>query len=82
VRVLLIGNAPPWAAFALWVIVASTAAVLTRAIILQADRERHDKQRRDRQRRDQLDNLDDRLRAVEDYLFLPEDDDTWPNMPR
>jgi membrane protein implicated in regulation of membrane protease activity len=75
VRVLVFGNAPPWAACVLWLALTVAIVQLWRAIRRQADRERHRRSRR-------LDNHDSRLCAIEDYLGFvepPEEEDQWPN---
>lgn len=73
-RVLVFGNAPPWAAFALWLALTVPMVLLWRGIRREAERERQQRSRR-------LDNHDRRLRELEDYLRFeePPEEDQWPN---
>jgi membrane protein implicated in regulation of membrane protease activity len=75
VRLLVFGNAPPWAAFFLWLALTVVIVLLWRGIRREAERERERRNRR-------LDNHEHRLRELENYLAFeqpPEEEEQWPN---
>ena len=70
---LILGNAPPWAAFFLWLVLAVVFVRLWRGIRREAERERRQRNRRHR-------DHERRLRAIEDHLLIsppPPEDDRW-----
>lgn len=74
-RLLVFGNAPPWAAFFLWLVLTVAIVLLWRGIRREAERECQQRSRC-------LSQHEHRLREIENYLGFeepPEEEDQWPN---